>query len=73
LLLFEAYADDVKCDYSFNAVCAFDEGTLDGTAPPGKKLVGWYAIEVPTNWQEVEILVKNDAFSSSAAKYVFTK
>ena len=28
LMMFEGYVDDVKCDYSFSASCAFDEGTL---------------------------------------------
>ena len=46
VLLFEAYADDVKCSYSLSAAMAFD-GTLDGSLAPGKKLVGYYAVEVP--------------------------
>ena len=37
LLLFGAYADDIKCDYSFSAVSSFDGGTLDGSIAPGKK------------------------------------
>ncbi len=71
LLLFEAYADDVKCDYSFNAACAFDEGTLDGSVAPGKKLIGWYALEVPENWKSIELEVQSDWLSNSSAKFVF--
>ncbi|MBQ7045852.1 MAG: DUF5067 domain-containing protein [Clostridia bacterium] len=73
LLSFEGYVDDVKCDYSLSAACAFDEGTLDGSIAPGKKLVGWYALEVPNNWEEVEIDINANLFSSSPAKYVFKK
>lgn len=73
LLLFEGYADDVKCDYSFSAACAFDEGTLDGSVAPGKKLVGWYALEVPKDWSEIELDVQATWLSNNPAKFVFTK
>lgn len=73
LMLFNGYVDDVKCEYSFNAACAFDEGTLDGTVAPGKKLVGWYALEVPENWSVIDLEVKSDWLSNSSAKFVFTK
>lgn len=72
LMMFEGYVDDVKCDYSFSASCAFDEGTLDGDILPGKKMVGWYALEVPENWASIELAVKSDLFSDSAA-FKFTK
>ena len=73
ILLFEGYADDVKCEYSFSAACAFDEGTLDGSIAPGKKLVGWYALEVPEDWQAIELQVQSDWLSNNAAKFVFDK
>lgn len=73
LLLFEGYADDVMCEYSFNAACAFSDGTLDGTIGPGKKLIGWYALEVPKNWKEIELDVQSNWLSNSAAKFIFTK
>lgn len=73
LLSFTAYVDDVKCDYSFNAACAFDEGTLDGDVAAGKKLVGWYAVEVPSNWQSIQIDFQADLFSSTPAQFVFNK
>ena len=71
LLLFEAYVDDVKTSLSFTASCVFDEGTLDGSIAPGKKLIGWYAVEVPANWKTLEIKVQADLFSNSSATYVF--
>ncbi len=73
LLMFEGYVDDVKCDYSFSAACAFDEGTLDGSVAVGKKLVGWYAVEVPRNWSTIELQVQPSLFSNNSAKFVFSK
>lgn len=73
LLLFEGYADDIKCDYSLSAACAFDEGTLDGSVAPGKKLVGWYALEVPNDWSSIELQVQSTWLSNNPAKFVFTK
>ena len=71
LLLFEGYVDDVKCDYSFSAACAFDEGTLDGDIASGKKMVGWYALEVPAEWSSIELVVQPDLLASSSATFVF--
>ena len=73
LLLFEGYADDVKCSYSFSAACAFDGGTLDGEVAAGKKLVGWYALEVPKDWACIELQVQSSVFSNNPAKFVFSK
>ena len=73
LLQFEGYANDVKSDYSFNAACAFSDGTIDGDVAAGKKLVGWFAMEVPENWSNIEIIVKPDAFSLSSATFSFEK
>ena len=73
LLLFEGYADDIKCEYSFSAACAFDEGTLDGSVAPGKKLVGWYALEVPKDWTSIELQVQSTWLSNNPANFVFAK
>lgn len=72
LLLFDAYCDDIKCEYSLSANCVFD-GTLDGTIAPGKKLVGWYSLEVPADWGNIELNIQSNWLSSNAAKFVFTK
>lgn len=71
ILLFEGYVDDVKADYSFTAVCAFEGGQLDGTIAPGKKLTGWYALEVPKDWKTIELHVKSNWLSGSSAQFVF--
>ena len=73
LLLFEGYVDDVKCDYSFSAACEFSDGSLDGDLAPGKKMVGWYALEVPADWATIELDVQSDWLSNSTAKFVFEK
>lgn len=73
ILLFDAYVDGVKCDYSFSAACSFSDGTLDGTITPGKKLVGWYAVEVPESWKELELQVRSNWLSNKRAEFVFTK
>lgn len=73
VLLFDAYADDIKCDYSFSANAAFGDGTLDGELTPGKKLVGWYAVELPQEWQKLEFEVKQDWLSDNKAVFVFDK
>ena len=73
LLLFDAYCDGTKCDYSLSANAAFDEGTLDGTLAPGKKMSGYYAVEVPTGWTEIELQVKSNWLSDTKAAFVFNK
>lgn len=72
VLLFEAYADDVKCSYSLSAAMVFD-GTLDGSLAPGKKLVGYYAVEVPEGWQKLELDVQSNWLSSNSARFLFKK
>lgn len=71
LLLFDAYVDGVKCAYSFSANTAFSDGTLDGTVSPGKKLVGYYGVEVPSDWQELELQVQSSWLSNAKAAFVF--
>lgn len=73
LLLFDAYADDISYDLSFTASCAFDGSTIDGTIAPGKKLAGWYAVEIPQSWSTLELNVKSDWLSNTSAVFVFNK
>ncbi len=73
LLLFDGYADGVKCDYSISANCAFNDGTLDGELSPGRKMIGYYAVEIPEDWEKLEFEVKSDWLSSSKATFVFEK
>lgn len=72
ITLFDGYVDDIKCDYSVSASCAFDE-SLSGNLAPGKKLVGTYALEVPQDWATVEVDVRQDWLSGETAKFIFNK
>ncbi len=71
LLLFDAYEDGVKLEYSFSASTCFD-GTLDGEITPGKKLVGYYGVEVSKDWKELELQVKSSWLSDNRAAFIFT-
>lgn len=73
IMLFDGYADDVKCAYSIGGLVAFDGGQLDGTVASGKKMTGWYVLEVPKKWNEIELQVKSNWLSGSSAKFVFEK
>lgn len=73
VLLFDAYAGDVKCDYSISAVTDFGGNTIDGNIAPGKKLEGWYGVEVPADWSKIELDVKSSWLSSGTARFAFTK
>ena len=56
MLSFNAYCDSYKCDYSFAADVAA-KNSLDGTIMPHKKMKGQIGLEVPSDWQELEIHV----------------
>lgn len=71
VLLFDAYADDTKSDYSINANIAFGDGTLDGSLSPGKKMTGYYAVEVPVTTQKITLEVKDSWLDSSKAVFEF--
>ena len=73
ILLFDAYVDDYKYTESFEAAVIFDSEMLDGTIMPGKKLVGWYTLEVPSNWAKIELHVKSEWLSENSAKFVFSQ
>ncbi len=73
LLLFDPYADDVKCDYSLTANVEFGDGTLDGEIAPGKRMEGWYAVEVSSNWKKIDLDVKSSWLSGNSARFVFEK
>ena len=73
VLLFDAYSGDAKCDYSISALTEFDGSSIDGSIAPGKKLEGWYGVEVPADWSEIELDVKSDLLSSGTARFVFRK
>lgn len=71
ILLFDAYADDVSCDFSISAAVAFNNQMLDGTIAPGKKVIGWYTVEIPENWETLELNVRAEWLSNTSATFVF--
>lgn len=73
LLLFDGYVDDVSCDLSFTGATAFDSKTIDGTIAPGKKIIGWYVVEVSEDWKTLELDVQSNWLSSAKARFVFNK
>ena len=70
ILLFDGYADDVKCDYSFSANMGL-EGTLDGDVSPGKKLIGYYGVEVSKDAKVLDLEVKASWLDSGKAVFSF--
>lgn len=61
------YVDDVKYSSSYQAKYALqvDEKELEGAFLPGKKIVGWKAIEIPENWNKIELYFYSEEFSTS--------
>lgn len=70
IMLFDAYADDIKLSYSLNAGVVFGD-TLDDTISAGKKLIGYYAVEVPNDTKIIELEVKSSWLSNSKAIFKF--
>lgn len=73
ILLFDAYADDVKCNYSVSANVVFGNSSLDGELAAGKKMVGTYALEVPKDWEKIDLEIASEWLSNSKAKFLFKK
>ena len=73
MLLFDVYADGVKCNYSMSAAGAFSDGMLNGSIAPGKKIEGWHAVEVPSDWKTLELSVQSSLLFSNPAKFEFSK
>lgn len=70
LLLFTAYVDDIKTDEDIFAPSAFGSSNLGGTFSPGKKMQGYFAVEVKEGSKVLEIEVK-DSWLSSVNKASF--
>lgn len=70
---FSAYSNDFACDDSMSASIAFDSQYVSGTLAAGKKLSGWYSVEIPKDWDNLEIVVKPELFSDTTASFVFNK
>ena len=61
ILNFQAYCDDLKCDFSLGTLMSKGgKSQLDGTVGPNKKIQGVVGYEVPANWKELEIVYTPD-------------
>ena len=73
---FDNYCDGYALDYSSNALMAAsvdNRQQLDGSIASGMKLNGWLGLEVPSNWETVEIHYKDNFFLDSNYKFVIEK
>jgi len=70
ILLFDAYSDGVKLEYSFGAAHGLD-GTLDGEVAPNRKMVGYYGVEVSENAKELELEVRPTWLANSKSRAMF--
>lgn len=76
LVSFDEYCDDYKLDYSSNAFMALSTENmqqLDGSIATGKKMNGYLCVEVPTDWETIEIYYKDNVWLGSDFKFVITK
>lgn len=76
MVSFESYAGDYKLDYSSEALMAAsveDKQQLDGSISPGKKLQGYLGLEVPSDWQTIEVYYKDNIWLDSNFKFVINK
>jgi hypothetical protein len=71
MLLFDAFADDVMLGTSLGAMMAFSEGSLDGTISAGRRMEGYYALEVPLSTQTLEIEMKSGVWTTGRAVFSF--
>ena len=73
MLSFEAYHDDYSCDLSLGALIEKgNKDQLDGTVAAGKKMKGVVGYEVPTDWEELEILYTPNILSDNKIVFVAT-
>lgn len=71
LMSFEAYCDDYTCTFSLSALIEKgNKNQLDGTVAAGKKFNGVVGYEVPTNWQELEIVFTPDFWSGKDITFI---
>lgn len=77
MISFENYCDGYKLDYSSNALMAIstedNKHQLDGSIAPGKKMKGVLGLEVPNNWENIEIYYKDNVWLDSNFSFVIEK
>lgn len=58
MLEFSAYADDEAVRDTISAAVASEVKTIGGKVAPGKRVSGVYGLEVPEDWQVIEIHIE---------------
>ncbi|MBQ8249861.1 MAG: DUF4352 domain-containing protein [Clostridia bacterium] len=71
-MCFDTRVDDVECAYSLTGVCAFDS-SIDETVAPGGSKTGWYVVEAPEDWKNLEIEINPDIFLGDPITFVYSK
>jgi len=57
MLLFDAYVDGTLLAFTFGATTGL-EGTLDGEIAPGRRMIGFYGVEISASANELELEVR---------------
>ena len=71
LMSFDAYCDSYACNFSLSALVEKgSKNQLDGTVAPGKRFNGVIGYEVPTDWQELEIIFTPDFWSGKDITFI---
>lgn len=73
IMSFDAYCDDYTCTYSLGALIEKgNKNQLDGTVAVGKKFNGVIGYEVPSDWNELEIVFTPDFWSGKDITFIAT-
>lgn len=74
---FESYCGDYKLDYSPEAFTALatntDKQQMDGTIASGKVLNGYLCLEVPSDWETLEIHYSDNVWASEKVQFEITR
>lgn len=75
LLSFDVYCDNYKVDFSASALTAnsIDYAQVDGNIAPGKILKGNLGIEVPIDWNQIEIYYRDSEWTDDIVGFVINK
>lgn len=76
--MFKSYADGNEVEMSVTGSTEFtsrfyEETAIDCVMNSGDKKTGWYTVEIPEDWQELNIFVKSSVFSDDYVKFTYAK
>lgn len=73
MLSFDAYQDGYSTSLSFSALMEKSGEQLDGSIAPGKKMKGSIGYEIPKDYNELEINLQLDVWSSEKIVFLYEK